>query len=220
MRVRRLGRTDYHETWRAMRAFTDARVGGRENDTDEIWLTEHPPVYTVGLAGRPEHFARIDDSIPLVGTDRGGQITYHGPGQVVAYTLVDLKRLRLGVREFVRRLESAIIDVLGDDGIAAYGKVDAPGVYVKRDRPGDEAKIAALGLKVRNGCTYHGVAVNVDMDLSPFAAIDPCGYAGLAVTQMRDLGSRGDTESVGDALASMLAAKLGTTLQTGRQYAG
>jgi lipoyl(octanoyl) transferase len=201
--VRRRGIAGYEPTWRAMQAFTSAR----DADTpDEIWLTEHPPVYTVGLAGRPQHLPRTASAIPVVHTDRGGQITYHGPGQVVAYTLVDLKRLGLGVREYVRRLESAIIDVLADEGIAAYGKVDAPGVYVRRVE--GEAKIAALGLKVRNGCTYHGVAVNVDMDLSPFAAIDPCGYAGLAVTQLRDLGSSSSVGGVGDALAASLARRL------------
>ena len=211
-----------------MRAFTDARDAATP---DEIWLTEHPPVYTVGLAARAEHFPRTRSSvasvaslaslastsdiasatsIPLVKTDRGGQITYHGPGQVVAYTLFDLRRPKLGVREFVRRLESAIIDVLAVDGIVAYGKVDAPGVYVRRTVHGTDAaiglesKIAALGLKVRNGCTYHGVAVNVDMDLGPFTAIDPCGYAGLAVTQMRELGSTRNVAAVGDALAASL----------------
>ena len=216
-----------------MRAFTDARNAAT---LDEIWLTEHPPVYTVGLAARVEHFPRSESlnasnasnasiasmasmasnasastaSIPLIKTDRGGQITYHGPGQVVAYTLFDLRRPKLGVREYVRRLESAIIDVLAADGIVAYGKVDAPGVYVRSIMHrsdasiGVEAKIAALGLKVRNGCTYHGVAVNVDMDLGPFATIDPCGCAGLAVTQMRELGSTRDVVAVGDALAASL----------------
>ena len=205
--VCRLGRTGYEATWRAMRAFTDAR---NPDTPDEIWLTEHPPVYTVGLAARVEHFPRTASSIPLINTDRGGQITYHGPGQVVAYTLFDLRRPKLGVREYVRRLEWAIIEVLAADGIVAYGKVNAPGVYVRRldIRIGGEAKIAALGLKVRNGCTYHGVAVNVDMDLSPFATIDPCGYAGLAVTQMRDLGSTRDVGAVGDALAVSLCQHL------------
>lgn len=189
-----------------MRAFTDARTA---ETPDQIWLTEHAPVYTVGLAGRPEHFPRTSSAIPLIKTDRGGQITYHGPGQVIAYTLFDLRRPKLGVREYVRRLESAIIEVLNADGIVAYGKVDAPGVYVRATGAGaNEAKIAALGLKVRNGCTYHGVAVNVDMDLRPFATIDPCGYAGLAVTQMRDLGSTRDVGAVGDALAASLGNRL------------
>ena len=207
MIIRQLGRVDYQQTWEAMRAFTDARTPETE---DELWVCEHAPVFTQGVAGKPEHLLFNPTNIPVITTDRGGQITYHGPGQVVAYTLFDLRRPKLGVREFVRRLESAIIDVLAADGIVAYGKVDAPGVYVRRTVHGTDAaiglesKIAALGLKVRNGCTYHGVAVNVDMDLGPFTAIDPCGYAGLAVTQMRELGSTRDVAAVGDALAARL----------------
>ena len=210
--VRRLGRTDYETTWRAMQSFTSARDAAT---ADEIWLTAHPPVYTVGLAARPEHFPRAGStgasergSIPLVKTDRGGQITYHGPGQVVAYTLVDLRRLRLGVREYVRRLESAIIDLLAMHYITAWGKIDAPGVYVRDPHDGGEAKIGALGLKIRNGCAYHGVALNVDMDLSPFGAIDPCGYAGLRVTQVRDLGIADGVDRTGDALVEILQHKL------------
>ena len=204
---RQLGRADYQATWRAMQAFTAARDA---STPDEIWLTEHPPVYTVGLAGRPEHFPRDESSqqpIPLIRTDRGGQITYHGPGQVVAYTLVDIRRLRLGVRQYVRRLESAIIDVLAAHGVMAYGKVDAPGVYVRLSA-NEEAKIGALGLKIRNGCTYHGVALNVDMDLSPFAAIDPCGYAGLKVTQTRALGIEADAQQLAGELCGRLQQML------------
>ena len=188
---KRLGRTDYTRTWRAMQAFTDARTPDTQ---DEIWLTEHAPVYTLGLAGRPEHRLRAN-AIPVLKVDRGGQITYHGPGQLVVYLLIDLKRLRLGVRALVEAIESAVIKLLDSYGIEAYGRRDAPGVYVKR--AGREAKVAALGLKVRNGCTYHGLALNLDMDLAPFDDIDPCGYRGLAVTQLRDLdvqASRADIE--------------------------
>ena len=174
--IRSLGRTDYEATWRAMRAFTDARDAATP---DEIWLTEHPRVYTLGLSGRREHLLR-DSGIPVLKVDRGGQITYHGPGQLIAYTLFDLKRARLGVRDTVRRIEASVVQWLDSVGISAYGKGSAPGVYVATGL--GEAKIAALGLKVRNGCTYHGLAVNIAMDLAPFADIDPCGFPGLAVT--------------------------------------
>ncbi len=197
--MRTLGRTDYERCWRAMRAWTDAR----ERDTeDELWVTEHAPVYTLGLAGRREHLLRAS-AIPVLKVDRGGQVTYHGPGQLVVYVMVDLARRRLGIRELVRRLEAAVVEWLDSSGISAYGKPSAPGVYVSRD--GVEAKVAALGLKVRNGCTYHGVAVNVAMDLSPFADIDPCGYPGLAVTQVSDLGVATTVERAGETLAPILA---------------
>jgi lipoyl(octanoyl) transferase len=202
MVVRVLGRTDYETTWRAMQAFTDAR---NAETPDEIWLTQHPPVYTLGLAGRREHLLR-DNGIPAIKVDRGGQITYHGPGQLVAYTLVDLRRQRLGVRDMVRRIEAAVIQWLDSVGVSAYGKVSAPGVYVMRN--GVEAKIAALGLKVRNGCTYHGLAANIAMDLAPFADIDPCGYPGLAVTQLSAFGIARTVESAGAELAPILAAHL------------
>jgi len=195
---KRLGRTDYTRTWRAMQAFTDARTPDTE---DEIWLTEHAPVYTLGLAGRPEHMLRAN-AIPVLKVDRGGQITYHGPGQLVVYLLIDLKRLRLGVRALVEALESAVIKLLDSYGIDAYGRRDAPGVYVKRD--GREAKVAALGLKVRNGCTYHGLALNLDMDLAPFDDIDPCGYRGLAVTQLRDLDVQASRAEIEDRLVGHL----------------
>jgi lipoyl(octanoyl) transferase len=195
---KRLGRTDYTRTWRAMQAFTDARTPDTE---DEIWLTEHAPVYTLGLAGRPEHMLRAN-AIPVLKVDRGGQVTYHGPGQLVVYLLIDLKRLRLGVRALVEALESAVIKLLDSYGIDAYGRRDAPGVYVKRD--GREAKVAALGLKVRNGCTYHGLALNLDMDLAPFDDIDPCGYRGLAVTQLRDLDVQASRAEIEDRLVGHL----------------
>ena len=196
-----LGRTDYETTWRAMQAFTDARNAGTP---DEIWLTEHPPVYTLGLAGRREHLLR-DNGIPGEGRPRRpGHLPW--PGQLVAYTLVDLRRARLGVRDMVRRIEAAVIQWLDSVGISAYGKVSAPGVYVMHD--GVEAKIAALGLKVRNGCTYHGLAANIAMDLAPFADIDPCGYPGLAVTQLSAFGVARTVESAGAELAPILAAHL------------
>jgi lipoyl(octanoyl) transferase len=197
--VRTLGRTDYERCWQAMREWTDAR----DRDTpDELWLTEHAPVYTLGLAGRREHLLRAT-AIPVLKVDRGGQVTYHGPGQLVVYVMVDLARRRLGIRELVRRLEAAVVEWLDSSGISAYGKPSAPGVYVSRD--GVEAKIAALGLKVRNGCTYHGIAVNVAMDLAPFADIDPCGFPGLAVTQVSDLRVATTVERAGETLAPILA---------------
>jgi len=200
--VRALGVTDYDATWRAMQRFTDLREAHTE---DELWLTEHPPVYTLGLAGRREHVLR-DNGIPLVKVDRGGQVTYHGPGQLVAYTLVDLRRSRLGIRDMVRRLEGAVIEWLSTHRIESYGKVDAPGVYVVRGA--GEAKIAALGLRVRRHATYHGLAVNVAMNLAPFNDIDPCGYKGLAVTQLADFGVARTVAQAGDELTPLLRAQL------------
>ena len=200
--LRALGRTDYEPTWRAMRAFTAARVPGTP---DEIWLTEHPPVYTLGLAGRREHLLR-DNGIPTIKVDRGGQITYHGPGQLVVYLLCDLRERKLGVRAMVRAIEAAVIEWLDSMDISAYGKPEAPGVYTVAG--GVEAKIAALGLRVARGCTYHGLAVNIAMDLSPFADIDPCGYRGLAVTQLADLGVATTVEAAGAGLAPILVAHL------------
>lgn len=200
--IRALGATDYAATWHAMQEFTARRD---ERTRDEIWLTEHPPIYTLGLAGRREHLLR-DNGIAALKVDRGGQVTFHGPGQLVAYALIDLKRAHLGVRDMVRRLEGAVIEWLATLGLAAYGKPAAPGVYLIAE--GREAKIAALGLKVRNGCTYHGLAVNVAMDLSPFADIDPCGYPGLAVTQLADLGVARTVAAAGAELAPILAAHL------------
>ncbi|MCC6193058.1 MAG: lipoyl(octanoyl) transferase LipB [Burkholderiales bacterium] len=202
MEVRRLGLSDYVSTWQAMQRFTATRTIAT---SDALWLTEHPPIYTLGLAGRREHVLR-DSAIPVLKVDRGGQVTYHGPGQLVAYTLVDLRRARLSIRELVRRLEGAVIEWLATFGIAAYGKVSAPGVYV--ERAGVDAKIAALGLKVRNHCTYHGLAMNIAMDLAPFSDIDPCGYPGLAVTQLADFGVARTVAQAGDELAPILAARL------------
>lgn len=212
--VRPLGVTPYEATWRAMQAFTDARTA---TTPDEIWLTEHPPVYTLGLAGRREHLLR-DIGIPVLGVDRGGQVTYHGPGQLVAYLLFDLRRRHLGVREMVRTMERAVVGWLAGHGVAARGKPEAPGVYVTRN--GVEAKIAALGLRVRQGCTYHGLAVNVAMDLSPFAAIDPCGYPGLAVAQLAEFGVRLTVAEAGSELAAQLIDEFDAGGRTARSARG
>ena len=168
---------------------------------DEIWLCEHPPVFTQGLSGKAEHLLR-DIGIPVIPIDRGGQITYHGPGQVVAYLMLDLRRRSLKVRELVTGIEQAVINLLATYEIGAQRSAGAPGVYV------GAAKIAALGLRIKNGCSYHGVSVNVDMDLTPYAAINPCGYAGLAVTQLRDLCGERDSGKVGAELAKLLVAHL------------
>src|SRR5512143_1309424 len=176
--VRRLGRRDYLPVWQAMQRFTDART---ETTRDELWLLEHPPIFTVGLNGKPEHLLAPGD-IPVVKVDRGGQVTYHGPGQIVLYFMLDLRRRGIGVRALVTLMEQAVIELLAGYNVNAESRKDAPGVYV------EGAKIAALGLRVRHGCSYHGLALNVEMDLQPFARINPCGYPGLAVTQMRALG--------------------------------
>jgi lipoyl(octanoyl) transferase len=201
--IRRLGRRDYLPVWEAMQVFTRART---PETPDEFWLVEHPPVFTLGQAGKPEHLLQ-EMGIPVVNIDRGGQITYHGPGQVVLYLLLDLRRLKLKVRELVTAMEQAVIDLLADQGVAAHRRPNAPGVYVSR--AGEAAKIAALGLKIKNGCTYHGLSLNVDMDLSPFAAINPCGYAGLAVTQTRDCHIPLTPEAAGEALCQYLQPHLG-----------
>ena len=199
LRVRHFGQRDYVLTWHAMQQFT----AQREADCpDEIWLVEHPPVYTQGLNGKPEHLL-TPGTIPVVQTDRGGQITYHGPGQQLAYVLVDLKRKGWSVRDLVSRLEQAVIDLLHDYGIAAVARRDAPGVYV------DGAKIAALGLRVKRGCSYHGLSLNVDMDLEPFSRINPCGYAGLPVTHLRALHGPVDPTEVAEVLLKHLCARLG-----------
>jgi lipoyl(octanoyl) transferase len=200
--VRPLGLSVYEPTWRAMQDFTAARTAGTP---DEIWLTEHPPIYTLGLAGRREHLLR-DNGIEILKVDRGGQVTYHGPGQLVVYTLLDLGRARLGIRDTVRRFERAVIRWLETLGVAAYAKSGAPGVYTMLE--GADAKIAALGLKVSRGCTYHGLSVNVAMDLSPFSDIDPCGYRGLAVTQLRDLGVAITVDEAGASLAPLLSESI------------
>ncbi len=176
--IRALGLVDYVPTWRAMQRFTAERTA---HTVDEIWLLQHPPTYTQGQAGKPEHVLNPGD-IPVVQIDRGGQVTYHGPGQIVLYLLLDLGRWRLNVRELVTLMEQAVIALLAEHGVAAHSRRDAPGVYV------GDAKIAALGLKIRNGCCYHGLSFNVDMDLEPFSRINPCGYQGLRVTQCIEQG--------------------------------
>ncbi|MEE4331526.1 MAG: lipoyl(octanoyl) transferase LipB [Wenzhouxiangella sp.] len=174
--MRVLGRQPYRPVWQAMREFTDRRD---KETPDELWLVEHEPVYTQGLAGKAEHLLAPGD-IPVVATDRGGQVTYHGPGQVVAYPLIDIQRRELGVRCLVDRMEQAVIDLLAADGLQAERRTGAPGVYI------GEAKIASIGLKVRHGRTYHGLALNVSMDLAPFGGINPCGFSGLAMTRYAD----------------------------------
>ncbi|MFN7753322.1 MAG: lipoyl(octanoyl) transferase LipB [Pseudomonadota bacterium] len=196
--LRERGRTEYLAAWQAMRAWTAVRDPAA---ADELWLTEHPPVYTLGQGGREVH-VRAPGDIPVVRCDRGGQVTYHGPGQAVLYVLVDLRRRALGVRPMVRLLERCVIDWLAQQGVEARGREDAPGVYV------GEAKVAALGLKVSRGCTYHGLALNVDLDLEPFGRIDPCGYPGQPVTRTRDLGIHADTGTAGRGLAATLSRLL------------
>lgn len=177
LKVRELGYRPYLETWAAMRAFTDQRNG---ETPDELWLLEHPPVYTQGLAGKPEHVLDAGD-IPVIQTDRGGQITYHGPGQLVVYPLLDLGRLGLGIRTLVAMLETVTMDLLSEFGLSGHRKEGAPGVFV------DGAKIASIGMKVRRGCTFHGLAVNILLDMSPFERINPCGFAGQPMTRLADL---------------------------------
>ena len=196
--VKHLGVMPYAETLAAMRAFTLARV---EHTPDEIWLTEHPAVYTLGLAGRREH-VQDTGGIAVVQSDRGGQVTYHGPGQVIAYLLIDLARRDLKVREFVHLIEDAVLATLAGYGVQGERRRGMPGVYVAG------AKIAALGLKVKQGCSYHGLGLNVDMDLAPFAGIDPCGYQGLAVTSLAALGVTAGCAAVGAAVAAQLGRAL------------
>jgi len=198
MEVRRLGRVEYEPTWRAMQEFTASRA---PETPDELWIVEHPPVYTLGQAGKPEHILE-DVGISVIKIDRGGQVTYHGPGQVVIYLLLDLNRLKIKVRELVTAIEQGVIDFLAAHGVAAERRAGAPGVYV------GEAKVAALGLKIRNGCSYHGLSLNVDMDLSPFTAINPCGYAGLKITQTRDLGIPLTAHEAGEQLSHHLLRQL------------
>jgi len=194
VRVRHLGLVAYEPTWRAMQAFTRARG---PDTPDDLWLLEHPPVFTLGLAGRREHVLAPGD-IPVVETDRGGQVTYHGPGQAVAYVLLDLRRNALGVKALVQRLEAAAIEVLAESGVAAERVAGRPGVYV-----GGE-KIAAVGLRISRGCCYHGLALNVDPELEPFSRIDPCGYPGLRSTSLTALGVRDSISAVQHRLARAL----------------
>ena len=202
--IRELGEADYGSTWLAMKHFTD----GRDKHTaDEVWLVQHPPVFTQGQAGKAEHLLLPGD-IPVVKSDRGGQVTYHGPGQLVAYLMLDVRRLGFGVRELVTRMEQCLIDLLASYGVTAVARPDAPGVYV------EGAKIASLGLRIRNGCSFHGLALNVDMDLEPFRRINPCGYAGLAMTQLRDHAGPIEFAEVGARLRSQLVKHLDYAEQT------
>ncbi len=196
--VKRLGLVEYEPTWRDMQAFTDRRDA---QAADEIWLLQHPPVYTLGLNGNPEDLLAPVD-IPVINIDRGGQVTYHGPGQLVVYPLIDLRRQSLGVRELVSALEQSVIDLAADHGIEAQSSAEAPGVYV------DGRKLASLGLRIRRGCSYHGLAFNIDMDLEPFSRINPCGFTDLEVTQLKDLGGPSDLEQVATELEQYLLKNL------------
>ncbi|WP_416140953.1 lipoyl(octanoyl) transferase LipB [Marinimicrobium sp. C6131] len=200
LQVSDLGRRPYDAVWQAMRAFTDERDAETQ---DQLWLVEHPPVFTQGQAGKPEHLLLPGD-IPVVQTDRGGQVTYHGPGQLVAYPLLDLRRLGMGVRDLVTALEETLVGLLASYGVEAYPRPDAPGVYIAGD------KVASLGLRVRRGCSFHGLALNVAMDLEPFRRINPCGYQGLQMTQLADqLTTAPDMAEVKDRLVEHFVQKIG-----------
>jgi lipoyl(octanoyl) transferase len=209
--IKYLGRSDYEETWQAMKQFTDQRDA---NTADELWITEHDPVFTQGLNGKPEHILQ-SSNIPVVQIDRGGQITYHGPGQLVLYCLLNIQRLSFGVRTLVSIIEQSIVELLVRYDIDAFSRRDAPGVYVNlasvgydEVQSGQIAKIAALGLRIRKGCCYHGLSLNINMDLKPFSNINPCGFEGLAVTQMVELNSSVSVEKVGRELAAILSQKM------------
>lgn len=200
LQVRWLGQVDYEPAWHAMQEFTDRRDA---DSPDEIWLLEHPPVFTQGQAGKAEHLL-FPGGIPVVQVDRGGQVTYHGPGQLVAYVLIDVRRQGIGVRDLVNLIEHSLIELLARYNVSSRAKPDAPGVYV------DEAKIASLGLRIRRGCSFHGLALNVDMDLEPFQRINPCGYQGMRMTQLAAESRQPvSVEQVGYQLAAILADKLG-----------
>ena len=210
MTIRWLGLQEYIPTYEAMKSFTASR---EEDTADEIWLLQHPPVYTLGQAGDKAHLIR-PNQIQLVPIDRGGQITYHGPGQLVAYLLLDLRRRRLFVRDLVYRIEQSIIDTLVDFGVSSERQTGAPGIYLSENKKYPDwagAKIAALGLKVTRQCCYHGLSLNVDMDLSPFSDINPCGYEGLKTIDMASLGVRDNVDIVGEALLKHLTAQLETS---------
>ncbi len=196
--IRHLGLAEYEPVWRAMQTFTDQR---EQSTTDELWLVQHPPVFTLGQAGKPEHIL-CAGNIPVIHVDRGGQVTYHGPGQIVAYPLIDLKRHGMGVKALVQGIEQAVIDTLADSGITARRKEKAPGVYV------NDKKIASLGLRVRKGCSFHGLAFNIDMDLEPFGRINPCGFAGLEVVSLAQLTPGVDLEKIQTTLVKHLCQQL------------
>ena len=198
LNIRQLGRQDYQPIWQQMKHYTDTRD---EQSPDQLWLLEHFPVYTQGQKGQPEHILN-PGNIPVIQVDRGGQVTYHGPGQLIVYILVDIRRLKLGVRTLVRRIEASVIALLADYGIIGEGRCDAPGVYV------NNAKICSLGLRIRRGCSYHGLSFNVDMDLTPFQQINPCGLPNLQITQLKDLGGPVDFASITPALVAYLQQQL------------
>lgn len=199
MKIRHLGVCDYQPVWRQMQRFTDQRTADTE---DEIWFLQHLPVFTLGQAGKPSHLLDPGD-IPVLQVDRGGQVTYHGPGQLIAYLLIDLRRSQLGVRALVTLMEQSVVELLARFGISAAARKQAPGVYV------EARKIAALGLRVRRGCSYHGLSLNVSMDLTPFECINPCGYPGLQITQLADLGATTDLPRITMELAGILTERLG-----------
>jgi len=205
LQVRRLGVCEYTPVWKEMQAFTRQRNAETQ---DELWLLQHPPVFTQGMNGKPEHLL-APGNIPVVSVDRGGQVTYHGPGQLVAYAMLDLARLGIGIRRLVEVLEQSVIDWLAEQGVTAKARRDAPGVYV------EGAKIAALGLRIKRGCSYHGLALNVNMDLEPFSRINPCGYQGMPVTQLGELGISLSVEEVGQSWLPYLAAQLRYTTRLG-----
>ncbi|MCS6151632.1 lipoyl(octanoyl) transferase LipB [Shewanella baltica] len=199
LHIRHLGKQDYESVWHAMQHYTDTRDS---ESHDELWIVEHPPVFTQGQAGKSEHILNAGD-IPVIQVDRGGQVTYHGPGQLVVYPLLDIKRSKIGVRQLVTHIEQSIVDMLAKYDINAYAKADAPGVYV------DERKIASLGLRIRKGCSFHGLALNVDMDLAPFRRINPCGYAGLEMVQCKALGGPQTVTEAGEQLTITFSQLLG-----------
>ncbi len=199
--IRQVDINDYEKIWHSMQEFTDNRT---EHDSDELWLVEHAPVFTQGQAGKEEHLLNTGD-IPVVKVDRGGQVTYHGPGQLVVYLLLDLRRRKIGVRELVTKIEQGIIDLLAQYNIEAYAKADAPGVYV------NESKVASLGLRVRKGCSFHGLALNVDMDMEPFLRINPCGYAGMEMIQTKQISGPQTVTEAGEKLSLLLAESLAST---------
>ncbi|MCW9023476.1 MAG: lipoyl(octanoyl) transferase LipB [Gammaproteobacteria bacterium] len=200
--VQERGLCDYEPIWHEMQDFNASRTASTQ---DELWIVEHPPVFTLGLNGKTEHILNAGD-IPVIPVDRGGQVTYHGPGQIVIYPLIDIKRRKTGVRELVTILEKSVIQLLSDYGINASNRKDAPGVYV------NDAKIAALGLRIKRGGSYHGLSLNVDMDLEPFSRINPCGYEGMAVTQCRDHGITDDFKPISHKLIKVFAERLGYTI--------
>ncbi|WP_299786721.1 lipoyl(octanoyl) transferase LipB [uncultured Shewanella sp.] len=199
LHVRYLGKQDYESVWHAMQDYTDNRDA---TSPDQLWIVEHPPVFTQGQAGKSEHILNPGD-IPVIQVDRGGQVTYHGPGQLVAYPLINIKRLKIGVRQLVTDIENSIVQMLKDYQVDAYAKADAPGVYV------DERKVASLGLRIRKGCSFHGLALNVDMDMSPFQRINPCGYAGLEMVQCKQLGGPQTVKEAGEQLVKTFSRNLG-----------